>query len=118
RTPAPLTTVVPATPSPSASPAGPCGGHADSEPALTSTPDVAPISEQARSAKVNGTAAIHVALDPQGRVLNTALAQSSGNPGLDASALAMANSATYAPKYVHCKAVAGEYTFTVQFVAW
>lgn len=118
RTPAPVTTAVPATPIATAAPVGPCGGHSDSEPAVTSTPDVAPISEQARAAKVSGTAAVHVALDAQGHVTNATIAQSSGNSGLDESALAMARSATYAPRFVHCKAVAGEYTFTVQFVAW
>jgi TonB family protein len=67
---------------------------------------------------VNGTAAIHVSLDPEGRVLDAVVAQSSGNAGLDAAAMQMARAASYTPKYVDCKAVAGEYTFTVRFFAW
>jgi TonB family protein len=71
-----------------------------------------------RAAKVSGTAAIEVSLDPKGRVLEARVAQSTGNTGLDTVAAQMARGATYTPKYVNCRAVAGTYTFTVKFVAW
>jgi TonB family protein len=99
-------------------PAGPCGGHANADPAVAATPDVADITPQARASRVNGTAAIHVSLDAQGRVVDAVVAQSSGNAGLDVTAVQMARNATYTPRYVDCKAVAGEYTFTVRFFAW
>lgn len=116
-TPAPRVTVAP-TPVVTATPAGPCGGHSNSDPTVTATPDVPDITPQARSSKVSGTSAIRVVLDPTGRVTDATIAQSSGNAGLDNVALQMARGASYTPKYVDCRAVAGDYTFTVKFVAW
>jgi TonB family protein len=106
------------TPMATATAAAPCGGHANAEPTVASTPDVADITPEARASKISGTAAIHVVLDPQGHVTDASVAQSSGNAGLDATAMQMARSATYTPHYVDCKPVAGAYTFTVKFVAW
>ncbi len=117
RTPVPRPTSLP-TPVVSITPSGPCSGHANADPALAATPDPAGISPEARASKVSGTAAVHVSLDAQGRVVSTTVAQSSGNAGLDAAAVQMARNASYTPKYVDCKAVAGEYTFTAKFVAW
>lgn len=114
---APPATLAPA-PSPVAAASASSCVHSSSEPAIAATPDAADIPEQVRAAKVTGTAAIAVSLDPQGRVLDTAVSQSTGNAGLDAVAAQMARSATYTPKYVACKAVAGTYRFTVRFVAW
>jgi protein TonB len=116
-TPAPRITIAP-TPVATATPSGPCGGHANSDPTVASTPDTPDLTPQARASKVNGTAAIHVLLDPAGHVTDATVAQSSGNAGLDNTALQMARSAAYTPKYVDCRAVAGDYTFTVKFVAW
>jgi TonB family protein len=106
------------TPMATATAAAPCGGHASAEPTVASTPDVADITPEARASKISGIAAIHVVLDPQGHVTDASVAQSSGNAGLDATAMQMARSATYTPHYVDCKPVAGAYTFTVKFVAW
>jgi TonB family protein len=117
RTPAPRVTVAP-TPVATATPSGPCGGHANSDAAVASTPDPVDLTPQARASKVSGTAAIHVLLDPAGHVTDASVAQSSGNSGLDTAALEMARGATYTPKYVDCRPVAGDYTFTVKFVAW
>lgn len=118
-TPAPRATVASSpTPAVSATPTGPCGGHSNSDPTVTATPDTPDITPQARSSKVSGTSAIRVVLDPTGRVTGAAIAQSSGNVGLDNVALEMARGASYTPKYVDCRAVAGDYTFTVKFVAW
>lgn len=117
RTAAPRATIAP-TPVATSTPTGPCAGHANADATVAATPDVTDISPEARASKVSGTAAVHVSLDAQGRVVDAAVAQSSGNAGLDAAAMQMARAATYTPKYVACKAVAGDYTFTVKFVAW
>lgn len=120
RTPSVRATVAP-TPiiTPTATPLGACGGHENADPTVAATPDAAvDITPQARASKISGTAAVHVLLDPQGHVTDASIAQSTGNAGLDATAMQMARSATYTPRYVDCKAVAGDYTFTVKFVAW
>src|SRR5579884_2194534 len=105
---APPSTATPApTPAATFTPSGPCGGHANADPTVAATPPVADIAPDARASKANGTAAIHVSLDADGRVLDAVVARSSGNAGLDATAVQMARGATYTPKYVDCKAVAG-----------
>jgi protein TonB len=116
RTPAPATATPMPTPVATAT-ASSCV-HNTTDPSVTATPDVGEIPPEVRVAKISGTAAIQVSLDPDGRVTNAAIAQSTGNAGLDNVAIQMARSATYTPKMVDCKAVAGTYTFTVKFVAW
>ncbi len=106
------------TPAATATASGPCAGHADTDPTVAATPDAADIPPQARASKASGTAAVRVSLDAEARVLQANLTVSSGNAGLDAVAVQMARGASYTPKYVGCKAVAGDYTFTVKFVAW
>lgn len=118
KTPAPARVTPVPTPAATLTPSGPCAGHANADPTVAATPPVADIAPQARTSKVNGTAAIHVSLAPDGRVVDAVVAQSSGNAGLDAAAIQMARGASYTPKYVDCKAVAGDYTFTVRFFAW
>lgn len=105
-------------PTPLATPGTTACVRSSSDPAVAATPDAAQIPPEVRAAKVSGTAAIEVSLDPKGRVLDARVAQSTGNAGLDTVAAQMARGATYTPKYVNCKAVAGTYTFTVKFVAW
>lgn len=115
--PKPLLTPTPS-PKPSATPAlGPCGGHKDADPAVQTTPDVGDIPPEARASKVSGTAQIKVTLDADGHVTATAVAQSSGNSGLDDVAARLARDATYSPKYVNCRAVAGTFVFSVHFGA-
>jgi TonB family protein len=92
--------------------------HNTTDPSVTTTPDVGEIPPEVRAAKVSGTAAIQVSLDPKGHVTNASVAQSTGSTGLDNVAIEMARNATYAPKYVDCKAVAGQYVFKVKFEAW
>jgi TonB family protein len=92
--------------------------HNTTDPTVSATADPAEIPPEVRAAKVSGTAAINVSLDPQGHVLDAAVSQSTGNTGLDGVAIQIARNSTYTPKYVDCKAVAGSYTFTVKFVAW
>jgi TonB family protein len=115
RTPAATATPAP-TPTPTAV-AQACAQH-DISPAVTATADPVEIPPEARASKASGTAAIQVQIDPQGRVTNATVSQSSGNTGLDAVAMRMAKSASYSPALVKCKPVASTYTFTVKFVAW
>ncbi|MFN2448888.1 MAG: energy transducer TonB [Candidatus Baltobacteraceae bacterium] len=116
-TPAPSHTPTPL-PTPASRPSlGPCGGHQNTEPSVQATPDAVDIPPDARASKVSGTAQISVSLDPQGRVTDTALAQSSGNAGLDTVADRLARATTYSPKYVNCRAVAGQFVFSVNFSA-
>jgi TonB family protein len=87
-------------------------------PAVAATPDVPDIAAAARASRITGVVAIDVSLDPAGEVTDAKVARSIGNAGLDASALAMARTASYTPKYIACKGVVSTYTFTVKFVAW
>lgn len=87
-------------------------------PGVSATPEVADIAAAARASRVSGIAAINVSLDPAGNVTDAKVARSTGNDGLDASAIAMARNASYTPQYVGCKGIAATYTFTVRFVAW
>jgi periplasmic protein TonB len=105
-------------PTPAATAAATSCANNTTEPTVSATPDVGEIPPEVRAAKTSGTAAIQVSLDPQGHVVNASVAQSSGSSGLDDVAVQMARNATYTPKMVDCKAVAGSYTFTVKFVAW
>ena len=118
-TPAPVPSLTP-TPghSPTIAPStGPCGGHKNAEAGVEATPEPADIPPEARAAKITGTAQIKVSLDAQGHVSGTAIAQSSGDAGLDAVADKLARAASYTPKYVDCKGVAGEFVFSVHFTA-
>ncbi len=87
-------------------------------PGVSATPDVADIAAAARASRISGIAAIDVSLDPSGNVTEAKVARSTGNDGLDASAMTMARNASYTPQYVRCKGIAATYTFTVRFVAW
>jgi protein TonB len=115
KTPAPQATLAP-TAAPTLT-AQSCMQH-DITPAVAATAQPVDIPPDARAAKVNGTAAIQVHIDPQGRVTDAAVSQSSGNAALDGVAMQMARGATYTPALVKCKPVASAYTFTVKFVAW
>ena len=114
------TTPVP-TPQPTASPVRAAGApcvRPDAAPQIAATPDAGAIPGDVRARKGSGTARVTVSLDAAGHVVDAKVAQSSGDPGLDLTAVQMAQSATYAPRVVACKAVAGQYTFSVKFVAW
>lgn len=114
-TPAPTST-----PAPTAAPtllAQACLQH-DISPAVSATAQPVDIPAQARASKANGIASIQVQIDPQGRVTDASISQSSGDAGLDAVAMQMAKGATYTPGLVKCKPVASAYTYKVKFVAW
>lgn len=118
---APPVTPAPVAPTPpplaSATPAGSCP-HPEASPALAATPSPPDIAPDARAKAVSGTTAVAVKLDAEGGVVDTTIAQSSGNGDLDVVAVSMARNATYTPKYVACKSVPSDYTFTVRFIAW
>jgi TonB family protein len=114
RTPLPLTPA----PTPLATSSPSSCVHNTSDPSVSATPGVGEIPADVRAAKISGLAAIRVALDAQGRVIDASVAQSTGNSGLDSVAMQMARTATYTPRYVDCKAVAGNYVFKVDFRAW
>ncbi|HEY8312794.1 MAG TPA: TonB family protein [Candidatus Baltobacteraceae bacterium] len=107
----------PPPPVPTAMPAGGCA-HPEASPAVLATPPAPDIAPDARAKATSGTTAVNVRLDADGRVASAAVASSSGNADLDIVAVSMARAASYTPKYVACKAVAADYTFTVKFVAW
>jgi TonB family protein len=112
--------VVPPTPRPIATSSISTAGcvRPNATPGVSATPDVADIAAAARASHVSGIAAIDVSLDPAGNVRDAKVARSTGNDGLDASAMAMARNASYTPQYVRCKGIAATYMFTVRFVAW
>ena len=118
---APSVTAAPAAPTPSplvtATPAGVCP-HPEASPAIAATPQLPDIAQDARAKAASGTTAVAVKLDADGRVVDTTIAQSSGNGDLDVVAVSMARNATYTPKYIACKGVPSDYTFTVKFIAW
>ncbi len=78
-------------------------------------PDIAPA---ARAAGVSGISLVSVRLDAEGQVIDTRVAQSSGDSSLDLVAMTMARQARYAPALHDCRPVASAYTFSVKFVAW
>lgn len=107
------------TPRPTPQPSSGAGCAQPNAPAVVSaTPAVPDIAAAARAARVSGVAAIDVSLDPSGAVTDAKVTRSSGNDGLDASAVTMARNATYTPAYASCKGIASTYTFTVRFIAW
>jgi TonB family protein len=75
-----------------------------------------PLSVRAQG--TSGIASIAVRVDARGAVTAATVAQSTGNPGLDAIGVALAREATYTPATVDCKPVAGSYTFRIKFAAW
>jgi TonB family protein len=54
---------------------------------------------------------VRVSIEPSGRVSGVDVVNSSGDRLLDDAVIRAARASTYAPRYVDCKAVAGEYTF-------
>lgn len=83
-----------------------------------SPPPVPTIAPSVRAKAISGTTRVAVQIDPSGSVRDARVAASSGSTSLDVAALSMAKGATYAPARLKCKAVAGDYTFSVKWVAW
>lgn len=104
------------TPVAAATPPGCVGG--DQPASLVATPPPAEIPPSVRAAQTSGVARIQVKLDANGNVTDASIKQGTGNSSLDLVALGMAKAAQYAPAQHNCKAVAGVYIFSANFVAW
>ena len=83
--------------------------------ASAAPPEIAP---DTRAEGTSGIALVKVQLDATGNITTAAVAQSTGNSSLDLVAVTMARDARYAPALRDCKPVAGDYTYSVKFVAW
>ncbi len=81
-------------------------------------PPAPTIPASVRAKAVSGTTRVAVRLSPSGVVQDAHVAASSGSVSLDVAALSMAKGATYAPARLKCKAVAGDYTFSVKWAPW
>ena len=104
-------------PTPAAAATPGCAGG-DQPASLVATPPPAEIPPAVRANQTSGVARIEVKLDANGTVTAASIKDSTGNPSLDLVALGMAKAAQYAPAEHNCKAVAGVYTFSANFVAW
>ena len=98
--------------------AEPACPNPDVAAAVTASAPQPELAPAVRAEAVSGIAIVNVSLDARGRVTDTRLAQSSGSSELDIVAVQMARSAGYSPKYASCKAVAGEFAFSVKFFPW
>ncbi|HVR46838.1 MAG TPA: TonB family protein [Candidatus Binatia bacterium] len=115
----PAPTPAPATPPPT--PAATSGAgctQPNAGAAIAASPPPPDIAPGARSEGTSGVALVRVQLDPSGQVTRTAVVQSTGNSSLDLVAVGMARDARYTPALHECKPVAGDYAFSVKFVAW
>jgi TonB family protein len=116
----PAPTTGPATPTPAPAATVAAGGctRPNAAAAVAASPSPPDIAPAARTEGTNGIALVRVQLDPAGQVTSTDVTQSTGNSSLDLVAVGMARDARYAPALHDCKPIAGEYTFSVKFVAW
>jgi TonB family protein len=69
----------------------------------------------ARDAKIEGNVAVRIVIDKQGRVLNPAIAESSGNADLDKSAMDTVAQWTFQPATLNGKPVEVYFTITIRF---
>jgi len=88
---------------------------ANAPAAVLSSPSQPEISAEARRASSAGIAQIRVALDASGSIVDASVASSSGNDGLDQTALSLAKASTYTPAVSGCKKIASTYTYRVRF---
>ncbi len=115
----PAPTPAPATPPPplAATSAAGCA-QPNAAAAIAASPGPPDIAPAARAEGTGGVALVRVQIDPSGQVTGTGVIQSTGNSSLDVVAVAMARDARYSPALRDCKPIAGDYTFSVKFVAW
>lgn len=108
-----------ATAAPSPLPSAAACDDPNAPAALAGSPPPAPtIAPSVRAKAVSGVTRIAVRLAPSGSVQDARVSASSGSASLDVAALSMAKAASYAPARLKCKAVAGDYTFSVRWAAW
>jgi TonB family protein len=86
----------------------------DTPASLVAAPD-AEIPDALRGLGISGATSVQVNIGPDGSLLATFIAQSSGNGLLDLEALRVAREARYAPAMSNCEPVAGSYLLEVQF---
>ncbi len=116
---APAPTPAPATPPPTpAATRGAACTQPNAGAAIAASPPPPDIAPAARADGTSGVALVRVQLDPSGQVTGTGVVQSTGNSSLDLVAVGMARDARYSPALRNCKPIAGDYTFSVKFVAW
>lgn len=107
-------------PTPVASQAPKCD-KSDTDAAMTAQPDVdlsKIMDNTVRGEGKSGTTAVLVKLDPNGAVLDTTVAVTSGSPALDLVAISILQKATYSPATHDCKPIASQVTVQVPFTAW
>jgi TonB family protein len=115
----PAPTPAPATPAPAPAATNAAGcTQPNTGAAIAASPAPPDIPPGARAEGTSGVAFVRVQLDPSGQVTGTGVVQGTGNSSLDLVAVAMARNARYTPAVHGCKPVAGDYTFSVKFVAW
>jgi TonB family protein len=115
----PAPTPAPAAPAPTpAATNGAACAQPNAGAAIAASPAPPDIAPGARAEGTSGVALVRVQLDPTGQVRGTGVVQSTGNSSLDLVAVAMARDARYTPALRGCKPVAGDYAFSVKFVAW
>jgi TonB family protein len=116
----PAATPAPASPTPAPATTTAAGGctQPNAPAAIAASPPPPEIAPEARAEATSGVALVRVQLDPTGQVTGTGVAQSSGNSSLDLVAVGMARDARYTPALHDCKPIAGDFTFSVKFVAW
>lgn len=116
---APAPTPAPATPPPTpAATRGAACTQPNAGAAIAASPPPPDIPPAARADGTSGVTLVRVQLDPSGQVTGTGVEQSTGNSSLDLVAVGMARDARYSPALRNCKPIAGDYTFSVKFVAW
>jgi len=104
---------------PSTAPAGETSATACTRPDQPPRAVHAAQLRYARAARGRGahvTATVAVSLDTSGDVVSTSVAQSSGDPELDAAATDAALATTFAPHYVDCVGVPSIYDYHADFV--
>ncbi len=85
---------------------------------VTHLPDVPEIPAAARAARATGIARVALTITAGADIASAAIAQSSGDPQLDAIALQMAQHATYQPAQSHCTPKTSTYTLSIKFISW
>jgi TonB family protein len=106
-----LALAVSATASPSAQPAQCANPNRE----VTVVKAVAPVYPESAPNLGPVTVLLDVKIKPDGTLLSAGVQQSSNNMTLDQAALRAARNSQYSPKYINCKAVAGDYVFRADF---
>ena len=96
-------------------PASPTICEARSAPASATYTAAAELPPMAKTLSLSGQTLVQVNLDPNGAIIDTLVAKTSGVPLLDRAALAAAQASSFQPEIRDCSPVAGSYLFVVDF---